>query len=118
MISERWFGYSDLVVTSSVDNEWLEVLFGTGLLGFLVLAMTIALLWKHVIRLLRITTRGSEFSFLIVEAAAVFAYITFRSFFVTKFFIWHPPLTFLLILGYVQYQCQKTNGNSLTAEYP
>jgi O-antigen ligase len=94
--------HTDLIVTSSVDNEWLEILAGTGILGLLLFAVVFVRLWKCLFRQLRDFDNNEPELNLIIESIGLLTFMTVRSFFVTKFFIWHAPLVFLAVLGYAE----------------
>lgn len=91
-------------LTSSIDSDWVETIVGTGVLGFAILFVAVAGLWGYSMKLLVTSPFPNSLSRdLLLECLPVLAYMTFRSFFVTKFFVWHPPLLFLLVLGYVEF---------------
>src|SRR2546422_990485 len=86
---------------STVHNAWLEILFGVGVIGLLPFLATFLGIWTN---LLRVRDTGSTPSIaqeLRIEAVGIFVLLCFRSIFTVEF-IWHPPLTFFLVLGYAE----------------
>lgn len=102
----------DNYITSSLDNEWLEILSGVGLVGLFIIVLVLLLLWIWIVRLYKFIERDSTAHNLMVEAIPVLVFIIFRSFFVTNFFIWHPPLIFFLILGYIEFLRRNYKGQN------
>lgn len=100
----RFTGITDAMGTgtSSILNTWLEVLLGVGVPGFLLLVILFLRIW---IRLFRNTWHASKQDLidqLGVEAIGVLTIISVRSMFSPQL-IWHPPITFLLVLGYAEF---------------
>jgi O-antigen ligase len=86
---------------SSIHNTWLEVLLGTGIMGTLpvlaaVLGTWIVLLHNRLNGPIDPARRGLQ-----AEALGILVSISANSIFSPEF-VWHPPLTFLLILGYAE----------------
>jgi O-antigen ligase len=84
---------------SSILNTWLEVLLGTGLVGMLPLLGAFIGVWVTLLRFPLIGTDHSLIQLLRVEAIGILAILSVRSMFTVEL-IWHPPLPFLLVLGY------------------
>jgi O-antigen ligase len=87
---------------SSLHNTWIEVLIGTGIAGLLPLLA--AVLWTWIILLRTQSATNTEDILqqqLRLEAIGVLALLTVGSIFSVSF-IWHPPLGWLLILGYAE----------------
>lgn len=86
---------------SSILNTWMEIILGVGLPGFLLIVTVFLRIWFI---LSRITwqTAGHELAHRLgVEALGVLTIITVRSMFSPQL-IWHPPITFFVVLGYVE----------------
>jgi len=86
---------------SSIHNTWLEVLLGTGIMGALPVLAALLGTW---IVLLPNRPRGPldpAGHGLRAEALGILASISANSIFSPEL-VWHPPLTFLLILGYAE----------------
>ena len=94
-------GFSSLL--SSLHGTWFEVLIGTGVLGLFPLLGSIAGTW---IVLLLKKGRFNDIYYirqqLRLEAIGILTLLSVRSFFSVPF-IWHPALTWLLILGYAEF---------------
>src|SRR6266498_1158060 len=86
---------------SSTLNTWLEVLLGTGLLGLLPLLGAFFGTWMMLLRSVPGAGNYSLVQRLQVEAIGVLAVHSARSMFSVEL-IWHPPLTFLLVVGYAE----------------
>ena len=95
-------GHSTLPNTHST---WIEILIGTSLWGVIPVALALlATWWSLGRRMVRHMASGFPFtdeSALLVEALGVLAVLTVRSFF-TVTLISHPPLEFLIVLGYAE----------------
>ncbi len=87
---------------SSILNTWLEILIGVGLMGILFVIAAFIKTWANIIKGTISSEAGSLFHCLAVEAIGVLALISVRSMFTTNIF-WHPPLVFLLIVGYGEF---------------
>ena len=87
---------------SSILNTWLEILIGVGLMGGVFVIAAFLKTWMNIIKGIISSEAGSTYHCLAVEAIGVLALISVRSMFTTNIF-WHPPLVFLLILGYGEF---------------
>jgi O-antigen ligase len=89
---------------SSLHGTYLEVLIGTGILGIIPLLVAVLGTWWVLIRDIqkRHLEKGSIVQQLRLEAVGVMTLLTVRSIFSVSF-IWHPALTWLLVLGYAEY---------------
>src|SRR5206468_12409864 len=88
---------------SFIFNIWLEVLLGTGLLGVLPFLGAFIGTWMMLLR--SAPGAGNCYSLvqrLQVEAIGILAVLSVRSMFTVEL-IWHPPLNFLLVLGFAEY---------------
>jgi hypothetical protein len=83
--------------TSTVHNTWLEVTLGTGPLGVISLLLCLLGSWYFLLR----TAMRRMPTCLHLEAIGVLFILTVRSIFASHL-IWHPPLLFLLVLGYTE----------------
>lgn len=86
---------------SSALNTWLEVLLGLGLIGITPLLLAFSGVWAVLLRHSASLRPGTLIQRLVVEAIGVLAIISVRTIFTVEL-VWHPPLTFLLILGYAE----------------
>jgi O-antigen ligase len=100
----RFTGITDAMGTgtSSILNTWLEVLLGVGVPGFLLLVIVFLQIWIILFRTAWHTPNDDLVHRLGVEALGVLAIISVRSMFSPQL-IWHPPMTFLLVLGYAEF---------------
>jgi O-antigen ligase len=89
---------------SSLHGTWPEVLIGMGVAGLLPLLAAVVGAWMILLRPVpeRTTSEGILQQQLRLEAAGVLALLTVRSMFSVEF-IWHPALSWLLILGYAEF---------------
>src|SRR5207249_3148228 len=71
------------------------------LIGFLPFLATFLGIWPNLLRPLDARSAPPIARELRIEAAAIFVMLCFRSMFSVEF-IWHPPLLFLLTLGYAE----------------
>ena len=99
----RFTGVTDAIGigNSSILNTWLEVLLGVGIPGFLLLLIVFFRVW---VTLCRTTWKTSHYDVahqLGVETVGVLTIISVRSMFSPQL-IWHPPITFFLVLGYAE----------------
>ncbi len=92
--------------TSSIHNTWLEALLGVGIIGLLLLIAGFLTIWKIFLRTHTSLSNERVIAALTLEAMSVFMVLSVRSWF-TSGLIWHPSLTFLLILGYAEYLRRK-----------
>jgi O-antigen ligase len=99
----RFTGINDAIGTanSSILNTWLEVLLGVGMPGFLLLLIVFFRVWVTLCRNTWNTSHYDVSHQLGVEALGVLTIISVRSMFSPQL-IWHPPLTFFLVLGYAE----------------
>lgn len=88
--------------TSSVHNTYVAVLVGTSFWGVIPIVVALIGVWWLLIRTLqRFPYRSTEYR-LAVEALAVLAIVTVRSFFTINL-VWHVSAQFLVILGYAEF---------------
>lgn len=88
--------------TSTMHSDYLEMIVGTGIWGLLPFLVLLVGIWWFLTRYLRHSTIMAESQQLAYEAIAVLGLLTFRSIFMTML-TWHPPLDFLVILGYAEF---------------
>lgn len=85
----------------SMLNAYMEVMVGTGIWGLFPIVVALAGSWWLLIRSLqRFSFRTLERQ-LAVEASGILVVVTARSFFTCNL-IWHPPVVFLVVLGYAE----------------
>jgi O-antigen ligase len=87
--------------TSSLHSDYLDVLVGTSIWGMIPFIVTLVATWWLLLRYVRDTSVDPEDRQLIYEGLAIFALLTFRSFF-SDVMTWHPPLAFFAILCCVE----------------
>jgi hypothetical protein len=88
--------------TASIHSTWLEVLLGVGLIGLQLIVGVLLGTWVILLRFVFQIKEHNLLHHLTVEAIGVLVILSVGSFFSPQF-IWHPPLEFLLILGYVEF---------------
>jgi O-antigen ligase len=88
--------------TSTMHSDYLEMLVGTGIWGILLFLAALLGTWWFLTRYLRHSTVMAMDQQLAYEAVTVLGLLTFRSIFMTML-TWHPPLDFLVILGYAEF---------------
>jgi len=95
--------------TSTIHNTYLDALIGTGLIGLLPLMAALIWTWVHLARLLIGRTLAVSERHLGIEAMALLAMMTVRSFF-TSNFIYHAPLDFFLVIGFVEFHRHRISS--------
>jgi O-antigen ligase len=97
------FAQFNVIVSSgsSVLNTWLEVLVGSGLIGLTPLVLAFLRIWMVLLHHSVSLRPGTLTQRLVVEAIGVLAIVSVRTIFTVEL-VWHPPLTFLLIVGYAE----------------
>jgi O-antigen ligase len=100
----RFTGISDTMATGNAGmlNAWLEILVGVGLLGCSFVLAAFGGVWFFLLKRALSGKYGNLGHHLTVEALGVLAIISVRSMFTAQL-IWHPPVTFLLALGYAEF---------------
>jgi len=91
-----------LTETSTMHSDYLEMIVGTGIWGLLLFLAALLGAWWFLARYLRQSTVMKDDQQLTYEAVVVLGLLTFRSIFMTML-TWHPPLDFLVILGYAEF---------------
>jgi O-antigen ligase len=91
-----------LTGTSTMHSDYLEIIVGTGFWGLLLFLAALLGTWWFLTRYLRRSTLTTADQQLAYEAVTVLGLLTFRSIFMTML-TWHPPLDFLVILGYAEF---------------
>jgi O-antigen ligase len=99
--------------TSTMHSDYLEVLVGTSIWGMIPLVIALAATWWLILRYARHPLNPQERQ-LAVEAIVILAMLTLRSVF-NNMFTWHPPLPFLVILGYAEYLRRKRQAAARVA---
>ena len=87
---------------SSILNTWLEVLLGVGVIGWILVAAAFIRTWFNLLRVALVSKSGSLTHILAIEAIGILALLSIRSIFTTTI-IWHPPMIFLLVMGYSEF---------------
>jgi O-antigen ligase len=101
--------------TSTIHNTFLEVLLGTGFWGLVPVLLALLGTWWMLMRFLKRSFVEGTDRALIVEALAVLSVVSVRSVFMTHL-IWHPSLTFLMVVGYAEYLRRKQATDRLVAQ--
>ncbi len=91
-----------MVGTSTLHSDYLDIIAGTGFWGLIPFLVVLVATWWYLLRYMRDPSLDDEGRQLAYEALAILALLTFRSIFMTML-IWHPPLHFLAIIGYVEF---------------
>jgi O-antigen ligase len=87
--------------TSSVHNDYLEVLLGSGVIGLALVTIILGRVWRQVLRASGRAAQTTLEQHVAVEALATLTVLTIRSMFSTALF-WHPPLQFFVVAGYTE----------------
>lgn len=88
--------------TSSIHNAYMEVILGLGPIGLIPILVAIIGTWRWLLRFLRSAASTAIDHPEALDCVGLLAILTVRSFF-TVAFVWHPPLSFLVVLGYVEF---------------
>ena len=91
-----------LGTTHSIHSDYAETAVGTGLVGLLFLIFVLIRVWIILVRYRVRLKNRILLHRMHIEVIGILSVISVRSFFSTEL-IWHPPLTFLLVLGYTEY---------------
>jgi O-antigen ligase len=91
-----------LNMTSTMHSDYLEMLVGTGIWGLIPFLVALAGTWWFLMRYLRRSKVMTAEHQLAYEAVAVLGLLTVRSV-VQTMLTWHPPLDYLVILGYAEF---------------
>ena len=96
--------FFDEIVFSSTHNTWVETALGVGLVGLIPLTVAVFKTGRILARRSMIGLYYPDFlgDVLRREALCVLAILAVRSMFQVMF-IWHPALTWLLVLGYAEF---------------
>jgi O-antigen ligase len=92
--------------TTGIHNDYLEILLGTGVVGLSVVVVVLTSVWSKVLRASQWAARSTRERAVTVEAIAVLTLLMIRSIFSSPLF-WHPPLPFLLVVGYAEILRQR-----------
>jgi len=90
-------------IGSGLENAFLETALGLGLVGLLLLALTVAVVWRAAVRLAVASRTAGRPDSLLIEAMAILAIESVRSLFSAGPFIWHPLIRFSLVLGVLEW---------------
>ena len=96
---------------STIHNTWLEVLVGTGVLGVVPVLAVLVWMWVVLLRPDRPGATSPVSQHLRVEALGILVTLCVGSIFSTEFVV-HPPLIFLLILGYAEFRRRLAQGTN------
>jgi O-antigen ligase len=109
----RFTGISDTMAAGNAGmlNTWLEILLGVGLVGCSLVMAAFAGTWFFLLKRALSVKNGTLGHRLTVEALGVLAIISVRSIFTAQL-IWHPPVTFLLVLGYAEFIRRQLNNEA------
>ena len=98
----RFLVMAENKVDAGIHSDWVEILVGTGLLGFLMALLVWVGTWRQFIKSARDKSLGTLESQLLIEAIAVLGVESIRSIFTTDLF-WHPPIVFFACIGFAEY---------------
>lgn len=99
----RFFALAQAKVdVSGVHSDWVEILIGTGLWGFIPALLALLGTWWQLARSFRDSFLTSRERQLTIEAIGALGVISIRSIFSSDLF-WHFPMVFLAVLGYAQF---------------
>jgi len=94
------------VNSGSTHSDYIELLVGTGLVGFVLFVTAIIWTWRLLIGFIRDQACDPLERQLALEAFGVMVVLTVHSFFNVEL-IWHAPLFFLVVLGYAEFLRRK-----------
>jgi O-antigen ligase len=100
---------------SSVQNDYLEIVLGTGVVGLCIVVVAIAGVGFKVLQALHTPVQSTFERGVMAEAVAAFTVVMIRSMFSTTLF-WHPPLPFLLIVGYSEFLRRRSMQDSIAPQ--
>ena len=86
---------------ASTNNEYLEIVLGTGICGLIPVVFGLLGAWWLLVRGARTNGIYELRHQLAIEAIGVLAIVTTRTFFGMDM-VWHPAQSFLLIVGYAE----------------
>ena len=89
-------------IDAGIHSDWIEILVGTGFLGFMLAVLVCFAAWRQLIKSVRDPSLAPLEWQLAIEAIAVLAVESVRSIFTTDLF-WHPPIVFFACLGYAEF---------------
>ena len=100
----RFSGLADTMGTgnSSILNTWFEIVLGVGLAGGVLVLGAFLGLWTMLTGFAWSARRGTLVHWLSVEALGILTIVSVRSIFTVQI-IWHPPVMFLLMLGFAEF---------------
>jgi O-antigen ligase len=98
----RFLVMAENKIDAGIHSDWVEILVGTGLMGFVIAVMIWAGTWLQYIKSVRDKSLGSLEFQLLIEAIAVMGVESIRSIFTTDLF-WHPPIVFFACIAYAEY---------------
>ena len=114
LMEQPWIGYGAFAggrfaslaamgdqLTSSLHNTYLEALLGIGVVGLTPVVACLTGVWWQLVKALCSWTSTAFERSIHLEAVGVLMVITVRSFFTTDL-IWHPALSWFLVLGYAE----------------
>jgi O-antigen ligase len=104
----RFLVMAENKIDAGIHSDWVEILVGTGLIGFLLAVVVWASTWRQFLKSLRDKSLGSLESHLLIEAVAVLGIISIRSIFTTDLF-WHPPIVFFACIAYAEFLRMRHN---------
>lgn len=89
-------------IDAGIHSDWVEILVGTGVLGFVLGMLVLAGTWWHLIGSIRHSLLRHLEHQMAIEAIGVLGVISIRSIFSPDLF-WHPPIVFFAIVGYAEF---------------
>jgi O-antigen ligase len=95
--------------TATLHSDWVELLVGVGLLGFIPFVTALLGTWWVLLRSIYDYSFTVQERQMALEAAGVLAVITVHSFFNDEL-TWHAPLLLLVILGYAEMLRRRRKG--------
>lgn len=108
----KFFVMTQLKVDAGIHSDWLEILVGTGLFGFILAVLALIITWRQLIRSVKDRSAPASQRHLTIEAIGVLAVVSVRSIFSPALFS-HFPMLFLAILGYAAFlQLQRNQAGA------
>jgi len=89
-------------IDAGIHSDWVEILVGTGVLGFMLAVLVLLGTWWCLIRSYRRLSLTPLEHEMAIEAIGILGVVSIRSIFSPDLF-WHPPIVFFAIVGYAEF---------------
>jgi O-antigen ligase len=114
----RFLVMAENKIDAGIHSDWVEILVGTGLLGFVIAVLAVLATWWQLVKCARDSFLTPLERQLAIEAIAVLGVESVRSIFTTDLF-WHPPIIFFACVGYAEFlRLRRKQKHTLIAPSP